>query len=55
MILLAVGKLVSSLVWKMALLRTDVHFFGITNDDVTAVFLARYWQNVWNNAIRGMS
>ena len=26
----------------MALLRTNVKFFGITNDDVTAIFLARY-------------
>lgn len=31
-----------SLVYDMALLRPRVKFFGITNDDVTAVFLARY-------------
>lgn len=36
------SRVVSSLVWRMALLQTRVRFFGITNDDVTAIFLARY-------------
>lgn len=32
----------STLVFKLSVLKTTVKFFGITNDDVSAVFLARY-------------
>lgn len=33
---------VSVLVWKMSFVQARVRFFGISNDDVSAMFLARY-------------
>lgn len=36
------STVVAGLVWKMSFLKARVRFFGITNDDVSAIFLARY-------------
>jgi len=36
------STVVGGLVWKMSFLHARVRFFGITNDDVSAIFLARY-------------